>query len=186
MAGIKETRRRFVLALTVLLSVSVVSAGILISPIGKSSRSSRQRLDALWSELRIKDRAVIPLRGIDKKVLTAKEEVATFYDTRLPSSYATVFDRLGKLAGAAGVQLASGRYQTAPADVAGLQRIDIEANISGNYVNLVKFINSIEREKTFFLIDSISLGEQQVGVVNLQIQIETYLRSESAAVPGQS
>jgi Tfp pilus assembly protein PilO len=186
MAGIKETRRRFTVALVALLVISLVAVGILISPIGKSSRSGPQRLEELWSELRIKDREVIPLRGIDKKVLTAKEEIASFYDTRLPSSYASVFDQLGKLASSSGVRLASGRYHTEPADVSGLQRIDIQANISGNYVNVVKFINTVERDKMFFLIDGVSLGEQQAGAVNLQIQIETYLRGGSAVMPGQS
>jgi Tfp pilus assembly protein PilO len=186
MAGLKETRRRFTVALITLAAISLVAIGILISPIGKSSRKGPQRLEGLWNELRTKDREVIPLRGIDKKVLTAKQEIVGFYDARLPASYASVFDQLGKLASGSGVQLTSGRYHTEPADVSGLQRIDIEANISGSYVNVVKFINTVERDKMFFLVDGVALGEQQAGAVSLQIQIETYLRGGSAATPGQS
>jgi Tfp pilus assembly protein PilO len=187
MAGLKQTRNRFVVALIALAAISLAAIAVLLSPIGESSRHGRQRVDGLWSELRIKDRELVPLRGIDKKVLTAKEEITDFYGARLPSSYAAIFDQLGKLAVGSGVQLASGRYHAEPADVSGLQRIDIQANISGNYVNVVKFINTVERDKMFFLVDGVSLGEQQAGAVSLQIQIETYLRGESAAtIPGQS
>jgi hypothetical protein len=44
----------------------------------------------------------------------------------------------------------------------------------------VKFINGLERDKMFFLIDGINLAEQQ-GNVRLQLKLETYLRGGTAA-----
>jgi type IV pilus assembly protein PilO len=40
----------------------------------------------------------------------------------------------------------------------------------------VKFINALERDKIFFVIGGVTLGEQQ-GNVRLQLKLETYLRS---------
>jgi type IV pilus assembly protein PilO len=40
----------------------------------------------------------------------------------------------------------------------------------------VKFINALERDKMFFLIDGVNLAEQQ-GNVRLQLKLETYLRN---------
>jgi type IV pilus assembly protein PilO len=54
--------------------------------------------------------------------------------------------------------------------------MSIEISLSGDYLQEVKFINQLERDKMFFLIDGIALGEQQ-GNVRLQIKLETYLRS---------
>ncbi len=57
----------------------------------------------------------------------------------------------------------------------------MEITLSGDYLQEVKFINALERDKMFFLIDGIALGEQQ-GNVRLQLKLETYLRSGAAAL----
>jgi type IV pilus assembly protein PilO len=177
MPDIKEARRRFTLALIVLLAVSLAAAGVLVSPIGNSSRAGQRKVQDLSKELRTKDREVVPLRGMDKRVIAAKQEVAGFWTERLPSSSAIISERLGKVASETGVTLATGRYKYESADIAGVQRIVIEASVSGDYLQVVRFINSIEREKTFFLIDGVALGEQQGGAVSLQIRMETFLRT---------
>ena len=56
----------------------------------------------------------------------------------------------------------------------------MEVSLSGDYLQEVKFINALERDKMFFLVDGITLGEQQ-GNVRLQLKLETYLRSGAAA-----
>jgi len=175
MPDIKDARRYLRLAAIVMGAFSVASVGILVSPIGASSRTGGQRLNDLWTELRAKDREVIPLNGIDKKVIHAQQQISVFYKDRLPSSYAAISAQLGETASAAGVKLTTGQYTSEPAELPGLQRIFITAVITGNYLQTVKFVNGIEREKTFFIVDSVSLGETS-GEVSLQIEMETYLK----------
>ena len=61
----------------------------------------------------------------------------------------------------------------------GLRNLNIDLALSGSYLQEVKFINALERNKLFFLIDGVTLGEQQ-GNVRLQLKVETYLRSGAA------
>jgi type IV pilus assembly protein PilO len=75
-----------------------------------------------------------------------------------------------------GVHLASVKYDDKDAPVPGLRKLDMEIALSGDYLQEVKFINALERNKMFFLIDGIALGEQQ-GQVRLQLKLETYLRN---------
>jgi hypothetical protein len=175
MPDIREARRYLRLAAIILGAISLISGGVLLSPVGRSSRNSGQQLNDLWTELRAKDREILPLGGIDKKVINAQKQIAAFYDERLPSSYAAISRQLGETAAAAGVKLTTGQYLTEPAGLRGLQRITIVANITGNYIQTVKFINGIERAKMFFLVDGVALGEQS-GAVSLQIEMETYLK----------
>jgi type IV pilus assembly protein PilO len=63
------------------------------------------------------------------------------------------------------------------APIEGLERIEIAANLSGDYLQLVRFINALERNKLFFLIQGVELGGEQNGIVGLQLRIETYMRS---------
>jgi type IV pilus assembly protein PilO len=58
-----------------------------------------------------------------------------------------------------------------------LMEARMDASLSGDYRPLVLFINSIERDKMFFLITDVTLQGQQSGVVGLRIRLTTFLRS---------
>jgi type IV pilus assembly protein PilO len=179
MPDIKRTRRHFVVALSILVGICLVCTGVLVSPIGRASRSGQEDIARLWGDLHSREREVTPLNGIDKKVVEAEKQIKAFYGERLPTSYASISQRLLEVASDNSVRLTGGRYHAEAADVPGLQRIRIEAGITGNYLQTVKFINALERDKMFFLIDRVALGEQQAGVgtVQLQIRMETFMRS---------
>jgi type IV pilus assembly protein PilO len=59
----------------------------------------------------------------------------------------------------------------------GLQRVEIAAEVSGDYLQLVRFVNALERNKLFFIVDNLELENEQSGNVKLQIKLETYLRT---------
>jgi type IV pilus assembly protein PilO len=59
----------------------------------------------------------------------------------------------------------------------GLRPVEIEADFSGGYLQLVRFINALERDPLFFIIDSVQLGGEQAGVVKLQLKLETYQKA---------
>jgi type IV pilus assembly protein PilO len=184
MPDVKDARRKLTLVLAILLCVDIACGVILISPIGRSARSSQQRLEQLWSELQKKTIDTVPLQGIDQKVKDANLEIQQFYSERLPQRYANIIDELGKVAGANNVKIANAKYQTEDSEIPGLRRVLIDATLSGDYVQEARFINAMERDKMFFIIDSVALGEQSQqggGGVRLQIRLETYIRNEAAA-----
>jgi type IV pilus assembly protein PilO len=177
----KQATRKFTLALVILLGIDLTCGIVLISPIGKSARGSQQELAKLWSELQLKTRETMPLQGINGKVEQAKTEIKQFMDDRMPGQSASIPDELGKVASENKVILTSAKYKTEDTDIPGIRRVIIQANLNGPYSQEARFINAVERDKLFFIIDSISLGEEQTGGVLLQIQMETYIRSEESA-----
>ncbi len=64
-------------------------------------------------------------------------------------------------------------------EAGGLQRMEIEADLAGNYSSLAHFINALERDDTFFIINSVTLGGQPQGPVKLSVKLETYLKAGS-------
>lgn len=121
------------------------------------------------------DLSARPLRGLDTKLLTSQQQAAHFYESRLPYGYADVATELGALRQRTGVRLSRVQYvQAAP--VNGLTEIRLDAAITGEYKPLALFINGLERDRTFFLIQNITLSGQQNGLVNLRLRISTYLR----------
>lgn len=179
MSYLKETRRLLAIALIVLFSIDVLCGVVLISPIGQRARSGHQRLQQLWAQLQARTRETAPLQGIDQKVIEAKDQINSFYGQRFPQRFATVPEQIGKLASESGVTITSVNYKTEPSEMPGVTRVMMEATLHGDYTHEVRFINSLERSRVFFIINSISLGEQ-VPTVQLQVKFETYVKSEAA------
>jgi type IV pilus assembly protein PilO len=179
MADLRETRRKLKIAIITVAAIDVVAVIILLSPLVGSGESRKQEMQQLQSELRQKTRQVEPLRGLDKKVVLASQEIDTFYRERLPDRESTISEELGKLASQSGVKIGQAKYDTKEAEEVGLTPFFIEATCQGDYLQLMRFINGLERDKTFFIVNSVVLGDAQGGSVKLQLKLETYLRSGS-------
>jgi len=180
MASIRDVRKTLVPILVGLAIVDLACIIYLLSPAGRSRQARESDLAALQTQLAAKRQEVLPSRGMDGKLKQATGDITDFYKDRFPAQYSAVSEELGKVAAATGVQITAIRYDDKDAPVEGLRKLNIELALSGNYLQEVKFINALERDKLFFLIDGVTLGEQQ-GNVRLQLKVETYLRSGAAA-----
>ncbi|MGA2694422.1 MAG: hypothetical protein ABSE92_00070 [Terriglobales bacterium] len=194
MPDLRETRRQLKIGMAALLAVDVVALGLLISPIIGSEASRRDQLSTLWKELQIKTREVEPLKGLDKKIPVARGEIDGFYKARFSSEQSDISADLGKLAQQSGVKISEIKYKEKaeddlgavresqgidPAQV-GLRKIQIDAGFEGNYVQLIRFVNALERNHLFFLVDGVELGGRENGIVQLKMSLETYLKTGAA------
>jgi type IV pilus assembly protein PilO len=177
MPDLRQTRKNIKTALGVLLAVDVVAAAVLFSPLVGSTDSRRQDLDQLRTELHAKTLQVAPLKDLDKKVITANHQITDFYKKRFPAEDSQIPTQFDKLAAANGVTIEGAKYKMAEDETGGLRPIELEANLSGNYVSLAKFINALERDDMFFIISSITLAGEQKGPIKLQMRVETYLKA---------
>jgi type IV pilus assembly protein PilO len=130
-----------------------------------------------------------PLRGLDSKITASSAAADAFYQERLPYAYSQVLSELGRLTQKSNVRLANVQYAQAP-ELSGanaLTELHMDASVSGDYRPIVEFINGLERDKMFFLVNQINLSGQQTGMVNLRIRLTTYLRApnekEASAPP---
>jgi type IV pilus assembly protein PilO len=176
-SDLKATRRKMKAALVAMLCVDLAALVVLISPLVGSSTSRRGQLTQLWQQLQVKTRQVEPLRGMDKKVALAKEQIDKFYQDRIPTQDSAISSQIGKVAAENGVKILDAKYKVEDEQPVGLKPVLVEANLSGDYVQLMRFINALERDRMFFIVDSVSLGGEQNGPVKLQIKLETYLKA---------
>jgi type IV pilus assembly protein PilO len=125
-----------------------------------------------------------PLEGLDEKLAQATKDADKFYQQRLPFADSEVAAELGALAKKQGAKLTRVQYAHAPVmeGTAGeLTQASMDASLSGDYRPLVLFINGLERDKIFFMIQSLTLTGQQSGTVGLRLRLTTYLRSPVGA-----
>ena len=188
MADLRKTQKQVSTALIAMGVLSLVAAVVLLSPLVGSAESRRSELTDLSNELRVKTHEVVPLRGIDKKIVEARGEIKDFYDARFPEVESSVSESLGKVASENNVKIDSAKYdskaddrneksETKEAQAVGLRRVQIEASFSGSYPSMMRFVNELEKAKTFFLVDSVNVGEAQGGDVKLQMKLEAFVKA---------
>jgi hypothetical protein len=144
--------------------------------------ASSHNADAMAQQriaLKTAEIAALPLRGLDEKLARASAESDRFYQRRLPASYSEVAAELGAQTNVQHVRLARAGYTPTPVLVGSagaLTEVRIDASLTGDYRPLVQLMNSLERDKMFFVINGVQLTGQQTGAVNLRLRLTTYLR----------
>jgi hypothetical protein len=145
--------------------------------------SSTSALVAKQYQLKALDLQTAPLRGLDKRVEDTRAAMSAFYSKRIPPNYSSIDRRIGELALRGPVRLTSVKFtQGKPGSE--LTEISMDAGISGDYQQIMRFVNSLERDQTFFVIRGLTLTGQQGGSVNLRIQVSTWLKPLDAEASG--
>lgn len=177
MPDLGGARRKLKIAIGAMLVADVVAAVVLFSPLVGSADSRKAQLLELRVELQKKTREVQPLRGMDQKIVLAKDEIGGFYKDRFAARDSDLTNELGKLASQNGIRIQQARYTKEDEESSGVVPVAIEGSFSGDYLQLVRFINTLERSKMFIDVDSVDLAGESAGPVRLQITMHSYLRS---------
>lgn len=183
MADLSRARKRLITTIAVLGCIDAAAVVYLLLPYRGAAAQPAQVQQQAEEDYRQLSRTTVPLRGIDQKLAQAQKDDARFLQTRLPTRYSDVVAELGKLANANRIRIASVAYKPDPGQLNGIENLEIHAGLAGSYVNIVKFMNAVERDKMFFIIDSVGLtGEKNAkgpsnGEVRLDVKLDTYLRT---------
>lgn len=140
--------------------------------------TSGRNTDALASkqaELKLLDMQTAPMRGMDKKIAATRDAIKDFYAKRIPASYSAIETRIDELQVKSGVHLSRLQY-TQGKTSNDLTEIELDAGITGDYSQVMHFINALERDKNFFVIRTMALTGQQGGQVSLRLRVSTWLR----------
>ncbi|HEV2215094.1 MAG TPA: hypothetical protein VGR64_07375 [Terracidiphilus sp.] len=144
------------------------------------SSSSEDALHAKQMELKMQTLRTAPLRGLDQRVARTRSEIDAFYAKRIPASYSSIAAEIGALQVKSGVRLSRVAYaQKQGGD--NLTEIQLDAGVSGEYPQMMQFVNGLERDPMFFVVRAMSLTGQQGGMVNLRLRVSTWMRPADAA-----
>jgi hypothetical protein len=117
-----------------------------------------------------------PLRGVSKEIAQTGSDILTFYQGRIPASYSQVTRSIGTIAIRSGVRLKQIDYSQGEPGT-DLTEVAILAGVNGDYPQIMRFVNGLERDQVFFVVRTLSFVGQQDGVVSLRVKMSTWLRS---------
>lgn len=182
MANLAQTRKRFQTIATILGAIAAIAALLTFLPLRPSAEEKANELNDAKLRSKALESEVGPLRGLPEKLVQARADIATFHKERFPDRFSAIPEALGEMSSEHGVRLSDVKYETYETELPHIQQVSMEAHLSGDYGDVVRFINALERSKVFFLIDHIALGEeaQSGGDVRLQIRIISVIRTSAA------
>jgi len=184
LASFKDPRVSVRAALGILLFLNIVAALILFKPWGGSADDLDRRLTSMRAQLPKQQAGLARTKLLVQKVEKARTESNQFmakYMLNERNAYSTV---LGELSSAADkVNLKPKESQQAVEPIEGsdtLGMMTISASFEGEYSNLTKFINELDRSPRFLIIESLTAAPQPQGkVVNVNFKLNAFVKDET-------
>lgn len=154
-------KRMIIGALTVLLLVDGAFAYYSMK-LSEARRNPQEVLAAEKTQVELLRADVKRAKEIQKKI---PDYVKAFdaYEGHLPlasSGNSVISEELSSVAKTTRVQLEDQRFR--PKDVPGrdLREIELDATVSGDYANIVRFLNALQRSKNTYIVDSLGLESE--------------------------
>ena len=179
-------RRLLVVLLVVLAIGNLLVYLLLVRPAGEREQVRRQAFDELRTGIEQRRQTIARLSGIASNTGEAAREANDFYQQRfLPrdTGFSTIMEEVDKLARANTVRKGTVGYSLG--EVAGrpdLNQVEISTIVEGDYGNVMRFINSVERSPMFLIIDTVTVSSSaatpgQPRLVRLTVRLVTFFRS---------
>jgi len=155
--------RRFLQgALAILVVVNAMFFVLALKPAGARAREQAEMFRRLQSDLESRRVTVERLRKIVASLEEGSHQDAEFYRTKFlpkPTGFSIIMEELDKLAKAnrvrkGGVNYALGEVRGRPE----LNQVDVSTTLEGDYGNIVRFVNEVERSRLFLMIDNITVA----------------------------
>ena len=187
LASLKDPRVSVRAALGTLLVLNIAAALILFKPWGGSAEDLDRRLTSMRAQLPKQQAALERTKLLVQKVEKARAEGTQFmakYMLNERNAYSTVLSELTQAADKVSLKAKESQYAVEPiegSDTLGM--MTISASFEGEYLNLTKFINELDRSPRFLIIESLTASPQPQGkVVNVNFKLNAFVKDETGGL----
>jgi type IV pilus assembly protein PilO len=179
MANLREVSRKLRIIMAILVGFNVLALGALVYMWVRGTSALPDEFTQLHQQVVNRKGAVVGPEVVTQRVKESREQIAKFYEDRLPRNSSTIFESLGSLARENRVNLTQASYKVDQTDMPNVSQVEITADLNGDYAQTMRFINALEREKLFFIVDGVNLAEQEGGRVKLNIRIQAFMKGQA-------
>lgn len=168
----------FVRFLLVVLGVNLAIWGFLVLPKQDRIAALQKNYATLRNQGTTDQKEIKELQGRLKHLQQAQEDLKTIYNKLLirRTEGMSIRMELEGLANQLQVKRSDFSYDYKDLQDFGLQHFMLSVPVEGNYRNIRRFINSIERSQHFLILDRVDLSsEKKEDTLNLDFTLSTYL-----------
>lgn len=147
-------------------------------------RTSDQEMAQRANQVKLLKADIDRVEKIRKDLPQTVADFDRFEKSLLPAStgYSVVSGELGKLAANAGLRMQGVSFHQAEIKGHPLLEIQMDAEVSGDYPGVVKFLNGLQRSPDVYVVDSLALATGTQGNANeirVNLHMRTYFRSQA-------
>jgi type IV pilus assembly protein PilO len=173
----QEIRLRVVNAILGLVVVGLLY--FLVQAPGRTPEARQQQLRDLEGQQAALQARVANLRDLTARVQSAtrtSQEFASGNFIGRANGFSTMVKNLEELATKSGLHPASINYDLKDeSNELGWTGVSVKLSLEGEYTNMVRFINSVERTKIFWIIRSLDVAGNPESGLRLNLAADTYL-----------
>jgi type IV pilus assembly protein PilO len=184
--NVKDPRVAMRAIIGVLLIANLAAAVVAFKPFGGSAEDLRRDQEALRAQLTRAQQQLAASRGLVGKVERARSEGDLFLEKYFTDSEATsamIYSELDAASRQAGVRMTGAQFDREEIEGSEtLQMLTTKVGFEGNYSNLTKFINLLDKSTRFMIIEDLqaSAPQQQGGqALNVTLKIDTFVKETS-------
>jgi hypothetical protein len=181
MGNLLQARKKFMTAAGALFLINVALLVDRLWPGTSHSIQQAQEAD-LRQKVAVLNHEIALWKNSDPAKI--QQDLNRLYAENIATRGSQVSKQLEKLLQDTGVTAQSILYPdlTDKPPLPGVQWVKVETVVTGDYAKIAQFINAVEQNKMLFLIDKINLsGQQERGIVSLQITFTTFLKEGGGA-----
>jgi Tfp pilus assembly protein PilO len=167
-----------------LLAANLAALVMLVKPFGGSAEDLRRQQQALRQQLFQLQARVVGGKRLADKVETARRDGDQFlgrYVADRRTAMSTIVEELNRTAKAAGIKQRDVSFELQPIEGSDtLSQMTVSAGYEGNYANLTKFVNLLDKSPEFLIIESMVASPQQSGqLLNVSFRLDMFVREEA-------
>jgi len=178
-----KVKQRVIVALLVLLVAADVSLGVYSWNLA-SAQTVQQEVLLLTRNRDLLKKDIQRAQEIRSHIPAIQKDCDAFEGSLFPESsgYSTVSEELSSLARKSGLRLEGNAFKTQIVKGSNLTELGIDAEVTGDYTGVVRFLNGLQRSANYYAVKGLSAhssGQAQgaKGPLRVTVHIKTYLRA---------
>jgi Tfp pilus assembly protein PilO len=175
-------RKRLIIGGVLLLVAADIALAVYSWNLASSPRTPQQQFALQAKNLELLRADIKRAQGIQKDMPNIQQDCDRFEQSLFPASsgYSSVTADVGAIAKKAGLQIEDLGFRQKEIANRNLTEVLMDATVSGNYQNVIQFLNGLQRAKNIYEVDNLSLGGEssgQAGFVKVAVHLKTYFRT---------
>jgi hypothetical protein len=177
-------QKRLILAGLSLLVAVDLGLGAYSWRLASSPHTPKQQLDQERKQLDLLRADIRRAESIREKIPDTIKDCDKFERSFKPAGvgYSSIATELSSVAGKASLRIDDLSFKQKNIPTRGLEVVDLDATVSGDYTSVVRFLNGLQRSENFYEVDALSLNSDSQnhtgnGPVHVVLHMKTYFRS---------
>lgn len=179
-----KLQKQIILAVVGLLILADVVLAVYTYRLSSSPRAPLQVLARENLQLELQRADIKRAKNIRERIPVIRRGFDQFEASLIPSSrgYSSLASEIGSIAAKAGVKVDDVHFRQKEVPTRGLSEVDIESTVSGDYANVVRFLNGLQRSQNVYAVESLALApgdssaQNAAGAIRVNLHMRTYFR----------